>query len=68
MWAIINVAEEGDYSPEYRQDEEFILILRRRNAEDFTLVEFIKRAGVYESLGEEEQQEASNITPLAAKA
>lgn len=47
----INIAAEPDYSLEYRQDEELISLLRERNKEDFKLVDTIKRAGVYESLG-----------------
>ena len=47
----VNVAAEQDYSVEYRQDEELISMLTKRNTEDSRLFEFIKRAGVYESMG-----------------
>ena len=46
----VNVAAERDYSLEYRQDEELISMLTKRNKEDARLFEFIKRAGVYESM------------------
>jgi len=47
----VNVAAERDYSLQYRQDEELISMLTKRNKEDSKLFEFIKRAGVYESMG-----------------
>ncbi|MBT4522842.1 MAG: sulfotransferase family 2 domain-containing protein [Halieaceae bacterium] len=47
----VNVASNPDYMAEYHSDNELIALLKKRNKEDYKLLTFIRKHGVYESAG-----------------